>query len=71
MIHYIPVGVQLIKHDFIEDYQGVIMKAENKVFVGPLLYLASIWQFGGTIDDYIEWRCAHYSRQIDKKYYLA
>lgn len=66
-IHSIPVH----QSNLLEDDHVVIFKEPPQVFMGPLVYLRSIWEFGGTINDYIEWRCAFYSRQIDKKYYLA
>lgn len=63
-------GVSVFQSNHLEDDQVVICKEPPQVFAGQLAYLQIIWRAGRKIDDYIEWRCAFYSRQIDKKYYL-
>jgi hypothetical protein len=64
------IGYRIVLSNRVEDGQAIWAKSIQTVFMGQLLYLHTKWALGGTIDDFIEWRCAHYSRQIDKKYYL-
>lgn len=68
---YPITGIPVHQSNWLEDDEVVHVKNPQMFYMGYLVYLQTIWQFGGTIDEFIEWRCAFYSRQIDKKYYLA
>lgn len=63
-------GIPIHQINLLEDDQVVYVKNPQMFYMGHLAYLQTMWLAGGTIDDFIEWRCAFYSRQIDKKYHL-
>ena len=64
-------GIPIYQINCLEDDQVVHVKNPQMFYMGYLAYLQTMWLAGGTIDDFIEWRCAFYSKQIDKKYYLS
>lgn len=71
IIPQILSGIPVHQCNYLQDDQVVAFKEPPQLIMGHLAYLQTKWLAGGTIDDFIEWRCAFYSRQIDRKYYLA
>lgn len=65
-------GIKVFQSDMLEDDQAVtLLGPPAKIYLGQLIFLQVAWEIGRRIDDFIEWRCAYYSRAIDKKHYLA
>lgn len=67
MIRYIN-GMKLTASNLMPDDK--VLKMDQELIMSLITLLQFLWAYTNNISDFIEWRAAYYSREIDRKYNL-